>query len=134
MRGLYAPPRKNCAPARATRSATANACSRLSIAHGPAMIARFRPPIVAVGAGKADDGVLFFHVAADQFVGLADPDDFLHARHLFERALLDFALVAGDADGGALRARHGMGAVAECFDFLANGAHLLFRGMRLHDN
>ena len=47
VRGLYAPPRKNCAPARATRSATAKLCSRLSIEHGPAMIASPGPPNVA---------------------------------------------------------------------------------------
>ncbi len=87
-----------------------------------------------VGPGKADDRVVFFHVAADQFVGLRDLDDFLHARHFFERALFDLALVAGDADGGAVGSRHGVGAVAQLFDFLANGAHLLFGGLRLHDD
>ena len=46
----------------------------------------------------------------------------------------DLALVAGDADGGALRAGHGVGAVSERFDFLADGADLLFGGLRLHDN
>jgi hypothetical protein len=45
----------------------------------------------------------------------------------------DFAFVAGDADGGALRAGHGVGAIAERFDFLADGADLLFGGLRLHD-
>ena len=47
VRGLYAPPRKNCAPAAATCSAIVNACSRDSIEHGPAIIASFAPPIVA---------------------------------------------------------------------------------------
>ena len=65
---------------------------------------------------------------------MRDLDDFLHARHLFERALLDFALVAGDADGGALRARHGVRAISQLLNFLANGAHLLFGGLRLHDD
>ena len=73
-----------------------------------------------------------FDVAADQFVRLADADQFLHARHLFQRAGLDFAMVSGDADGGALRARHGVGAVSQFLDLLANGADLLFRGLRLH--
>ena len=98
------------------------------------MIARFFPPIVARRAGKPDDRVLFFNVAADQFVGLADPDDFLHARHVVERALLDLALVARDADRRARGAGHGMCPVSERLDPLTNGAYLLFRGMRLHDN
>ena len=92
------------------------------------------PPMVAAVPGKADDGVVFLHVAADEFVGLRDLDDFLHARHFFERALFDFALVAGDADGGASGARHGMSAISKFFDFLANSAHLLFGGLRLHDD
>src|SRR5579872_3548790 len=87
-----------------------------------------------IGSGKANDSVFFLHIAADELVGLGDLDDFLHARHFFERALLDFALVAGDADGGARRAGHGVRAVSELFDFFANGADLLFSGLRLHDN
>ena len=83
---------------------------------------------------KADDRVVFLDVAADQFVGLRDLDDFLHARHFFERALFDFSLVAGDADGGAGGARHGVGAVAQLLDFLADIAHLLIGGVRLHDD
>jgi hypothetical protein len=44
----------------------------------------------------------------------------------------DFAPVSGNSDGGALRARHGMGPVAQFLDLFANGADLLFRGLRLH--
>src|SRR5208282_5190188 len=87
----------------------------------------------SIRAGKIDDSVVGLGVATHQFVGLRNFDDFLHARHLFQRAGLDFSLVAGDADGGALRSGHGVGAVSERFDFLANGAHLLFGGLRLHD-
>ena len=87
-----------------------------------------------VGAGKADDGVVFLNVAADQFVRLGDADDFLHARQFFQRARLDLALVAGNADGGALRAGDGVGAVAHRLDFLADRTHLLFGGVRLHDD
>ncbi len=43
-------------------------------------------------------------------------------------------VLSGDADGGALRSRHGVGAVPERFDFLANGADLFFGGLRLHDD
>ena len=84
--------------------------------------------------GKLDDRVVGLGVAADKFVGLGDADDFLHARHFFERPGFDLALVAGDADGGALRAGHGVGAVSERFDFLADGADLLFGGLRSHDD
>ena len=63
-----------------------------------------------VGSREADDGVLFLHVAAGKFVGLGDADDFGHAGELFEVAAVDFALVAGDADGGALRSGQRMGA------------------------
>src|SRR5438094_3115903 len=52
VRALYAPPRKDCAPARHTRSAAANAWSRLSSAHGPAMIATPDPPKLASVPGN----------------------------------------------------------------------------------
>src|ERR1700674_5450665 len=82
---------------------------------------------------KFDDGVVGLGVATDQFVGFGDADDFLHAGHFFQCPGFDLALIASDADGGALRARHGVGAVSERFDLLANGADLLFGGLRLHD-
>ena len=85
------------------------------------------------GARETDHRVFFFHIAADQLVRLRDLNDFLHARHFFKRALFDFALVAGNANGGAGCARHGMRAIAELFDFLADGADLVFAGLRLHD-
>ena len=90
--------------------------------------------MVASESRKVDDRVVLLDIAADQLVGLGDADDFLHARHFVERAGFDFALVAGDADGGALRSGHGVGAVSKRFDFLADGAHLLFGGLRLHDD
>ena len=98
------------------------------------MIASSGPPIVASVPAKSNDSVLFLNVAADQLVRFGDADDFLHARHFFQRAGLDFALVAGDANRGALRSGNGVSAVAERFDFLADGAHLLFRSVRLHDH
>ena len=78
-------------------------------------------------------GVVGLGVATDQLVGFGDADDFLHAGHFVQRPGFDLALIAGDADGGALRAGHGVGAVSKRFDFLANGAYLLFGGLRLHD-
>ena len=85
-----------------------------------------------VCAGKGNDRILCFHVAAHQFVGLADADQFLHAGHLVQRARLDFGMVSRNADGSTLRARHGMGAVSQFLNLLANGAYLLFCGLRLH--
>ena len=102
------------------------------MAQGPAMTASPGPPKVASVPGKVMTVFSGFHVAAHQLVGLADADQFLHARHLVQRAGFDFAAISGDADGGALRARHGMGAVAQLLDLLANRAYLLFRGLRLH--
>ena len=77
------------------------------------MTATSSPPKVASVVGKADDRVFFLQVAAHQLVGLADADDLLHAFHLVEGAGLDLRLVAGDADGGALRSGHGMRAKAQ---------------------
>src|SRR5208282_4104030 len=88
---------------------------------------------IRVSFGKLDDRAVGLGVAADQLVRLGDADDFLHSRHFFQRPGFDFALVAGNADGGALRAGHGVSTVSERFDFLANRAHLLFGGLRLHD-
>ena len=134
MRGLYAPPRKNWAPARATRSAILNAWSRAFDAARSGDDGEVGASDGGGRIGKLDDGVVGLRVAADQFVGLGDANDFLHSGHFFERAGVDFALVAGDADGGALRAGDGVGAVSKRFDFLANGADLLFGGLRLHDD
>jgi hypothetical protein len=53
---------------------------------------------------------------------------------LFEIALVDLALVAGDANGGAARAGHGMWAEAELFNVFADGGDLLRCGLGLHDD
>ena len=92
------------------------------MAQGPAMTANPGPPNVASVPGKVMTVFSGLHVAADQFVGLADADEFLHARHFVQRAGLDFAPIPGDADGGALRARHGVGPVAQLLDLPANRA------------
>jgi len=46
----------------------------------------------------------------------------------------DGATVIVDADGGALRPGHGVGAVPQFLDLLTNCTDLLFRGLRLHDD
>src|SRR6185437_6628654 len=87
-----------------------------------------------IGAGEGDDRVFFFNIAADQLVGLADPNNFLDARHFLQRARFDLGLIAGDANGGALRARDGVGAIAHGLDFLTRLPDLLLGGVRLHYN
>ena len=67
-----------------------------------------------VGSGKADDGVFFLHVAAGQLVGLGDADDFGDAGERFQVAAVHFALVAGDADGGALGSGKGWARKPNC--------------------
>ena len=44
----------------------------------------------------------------------------------------DFALVAGNPDGGALRARHRMRAESHLLDVFADRLDLFRRGLRLH--
>jgi hypothetical protein len=73
-------------------------------------------------------------VATHQLVRLGDANDFLHAGHFIERAGFDLTFVAGDANGCSLCARDGVSAIAEAFDFLADGANLLFSRVRLHHN
>src|ERR1700730_9314034 len=79
---------------------------------------------VAGRSGDAQDGVFFFDVAADQFVGLADGNAFDHAGERFEHAKIERAFVAGDADGGAKGAGDGMCFKAEALAGFANGAKL----------
>ena len=102
------------------------------MAQGPAITASSRAAEGGVGPGESDDRVFRLDVAADQLVGLADPDEFLYARHFVQRAGFDFAAIPGDADGCTLGPRHGMGPVAQLLDLLTNRADLLFRGLRLH--
>ena len=90
--------------------------------------------MVALVPGKRNDGVLLLYIAADQLVGLRDPDHFCDAGELFQVALIDSATVAGDADGGALRAGHGMGAKAQQLNLLADGLDFFRRGLRFHDH
>jgi hypothetical protein len=65
-----------------------------------------------IGTGEGNDRVLLLYITTDQLVGLRDPDHLGHAGEILEIALIHGATVAGDADGGALRAGHGMGTEA----------------------
>ena len=99
---------------------------------GPGDDGQVAPADGGVGAGEADDGVFFFYVAAGEFVGLGDADDFGDSGELFDVAAVHFALVAGDADGSALRSGQGMGAEAQCFNVVADRLNFFRRGLRLH--
>jgi hypothetical protein len=61
-------------------------------------------------------------------------DNFLYAFERLEDAGLQLSAIAGDADGGALCPRHGMGAKSEAFNLLAYGPHVVFRRIDPHDD
>src|SRR5262249_41941800 len=82
--------------------------------------------------GEGDDCIFFFEVAADELVRLADPDEFLPSGLSSQRPRLHFALVARDAHRRALSSGHGVRPISERFNLLADRAHLLFGGVRLH--
>ena len=91
VRGLYAPPRKNLRPALATRSAAAKACSRDSDSARAGDDGDFVAADRRFASRESARLCLRPYLAADQLVRLADANDFLHARHLFEGAGIDFA-------------------------------------------
>ena len=78
-------------------------------------------------SGDAEDGVFFFGVAADEFVGLADGDAFDHAGEGFEHAEVERAFVAGDADGGAEGSGDGMSFEAEAIRCVRRRRELVAR-------
>jgi hypothetical protein len=88
--------------------------------------------MVASEPGKLMTVFLVFDVAADQFVRLADSDEFLDAWHFVQRAGFYFPTVAGNADRSALRAGHSVGSVTQALDFLAHSPDLLVRSECLH--
>ncbi len=80
-----------------------------------------------VGSGKVDYRVLGFDLAADQLVGLADAQNFLHARQVFENRRLVFARVANDGDAETLGAGADVRPQTERLDLSADSLHLVFR-------
>ena len=87
-----------------------------------------------VSSCKADDGVFFFNVPAGQLVGLRDPDHFGNPGEGFQVAAVHFALIAGDANGGALGSGKRVGTETQLINMLADRLDLLRRGLRFHDN
>ena len=73
----------------------------------------------------AHDAVLALHLAGDELVGVGDRDDLQHAGKALEGRRIQGALVAGDADGGALRAGDRVGLEAAGLDRLLHAADLL---------
>ena len=65
-----------------------------------------------IGAGEVNDGVFFLYIPAGQLVGLGNADDFGDSGKIFNAAAFDFALIAGNANRGALRAGQRVGAKA----------------------
>src|ERR1035437_8247757 len=100
-----------------------NAWSRLSMPQGPAMMASPGPPMLALELGNL----------ITVLSGLVSRLTILYGL-VTRMTSCTPGISSGDADGGALRPRHGVGAVPKRFDFLANSADLLFRGLRLHDD
>ena len=83
---------------------------------------------------ETDDGVVFFNLAADQLVGLRNPDDFRNTGHFFEIALIDLSLVSGDADRCARRTGHRMRRQVHSLDRQKDFVDLFLRGVGIHHN
>jgi len=83
-----------------------------------------------VSSCKADDGVFFFNVPAGQLVGLRDPDHFGNPGEGFQCCRVHFALIAGDANGGALGSGKRVGTETQLINMLADRLDLLRRGLR----
>src|SRR5262249_14554120 len=99
---------------------------------GPGNNAQIAAAKTSIAARKMDYRVFFLHVAADQLVGLADADGFLHARHLIQAANLHGARITSNANGRALRAGNWVSTITKGLDLFTDGTYLLFRGVRLH--
>src|SRR5207245_5552211 len=85
-------------------------------------------------AAQPNHRVLAFPLAAHLLVGLGDVDHVLHAGEAFEPRGVHPSVVADEADGGALRARHGPRLVAQLFDHGDDAPDLCFgRAVSHHD-
>ena len=102
--------------------------------HGPAMIASFRPPMVASVPGKRMTVESSLTSRLTSLYGLVTRMTSCTPGISARAAVLDHALVAGDSDRGALRAGHGMRLETQRLYALAYGLHLGRRGVRFHDN
>ena len=95
------------------------------------MMAKLRPPIAAsVPANRMTVSSSF----TSRLVGFGNADDFSDAGERFQVAAVHFALIAGDADSGALGSGKRVSAKAQPFNSFADCLDLLLRCLRLHDN
>jgi hypothetical protein len=131
---LYAPPRKNCAPAGSYKLGDSECLFAALYGTGPGDHRQVASANRCVCSSKANDGIFFLHIAAGELVRLADADHVGHAGKIFKVAAVDFAGVAGDTDGSALRARQRMGAKSHLFDVIADRLYLFLRSLRFHDD
>ena len=87
-----------------------------------------------VRSGETDDGVFFLHVPAGQLVGLGNANHFGDPGKLLQVAAFHFALVAGDADGGALGSGKRVGTETQLLNVLADRLDLFRCRLRFHHN
>src|SRR5207244_5524555 len=85
-----------------------------------------------VDAAGVDDAVVRFRLAADQLVGVRDPDDFLDAGKGLEDLRIGRSLFAGDADGRAVGAGNRMGLEAHSLDVADDSLDLFGPCARFH--
>jgi hypothetical protein len=78
-----------------------------------------------IRSGEPDDGVFFLHVPAGQLVGLGNADHFSDAGERLQVAAVHFALIAGNADSGALGSGKRVSAKAQLLNSFADCLNLL---------
>ena len=110
----------------------AKACLRLSIAQGPGD--RGERTVSNLGAADIHNRALLFQIERDQFVRFGYPNGFGHARQILEMLQTDDALVACDANGGAVGPGHDMSPQAERFDHADDSGDLTLGGVGIHDD
>ena len=81
-----------------------------------------------------DDRITGMEVPAYEFIGFCDVDDLEDAGELCEGGLVHPALVAYDADGGAVRAGHDLCLEAEALDGVLHFADIALCGIVVHDD
>jgi hypothetical protein len=130
LRGLKAPPRRNCAGG-LDLLRVRKICSRLSIEHGPAMMAISSPPTLTPLV-ELDDGAFRAEGAAGQLVGRADAvDESTPGSSLYS----SISTESGGADAGQNGLRGAGGAVyvdASLDHAFDDGVDLFFGCVFLH--
>ena len=133
MRGLNAPPRRMLAPAALTVPAISSSIASLSMAHGPAIMARCAAADLApcLTSTTVSSGV---ELAAGQLERLQDRQHLLDAGDGRQRLGLQLVLVADDADDGAMLAPAEVRLEAQLADALEDVVDLGRRRSRFQDD